>query len=490
MKKLIAIILAAVLCVSLLPVMAMAAGETVIADGNYLISAGGFYATALDASKSYDYLPATAVAGVDTANPAGELVFTIKNVDGGITIQDSNGKYLGLNSTYNTFNVSTTLGKYSDVWTITKSGEGFVIVNNDKNKTFANGGGYDTFGAYPDVTGKNSVLTLTKVEQPVHTHDYKDTGKAASKLDHFKHVTKETKCACGEIKLETANHKYTDGVCSVCSYKPTVEGEATISQALTIAKNTWDAAAEGATEAYSEKMYTITGKVTEIKDAKYGNLYISDDDGNKLYVYGLYLPYGGDRFDAMATKPAVGDVIVIQTVLGAYNGAVQAKNAWLTEIKAPVTNDDDSGNEDEATKPTTEKEIVDAAYALEAGKALEGEYTLTGKIASIDTEYSEQYKNITVTIKVSGCEDKPIQCFRLKGDGAADLAVGDTITVTGKLLNYNGKVQFDAGCKLDKVVKNNVPPTGDNAMAAPVAILMVLSITGLAVITVGKKKFF
>ena len=34
-----------------------------------------------------------------------------------------------------------------------------------------------------------------------------------------------------------------------------------------------------------------------------------------------------------------------------------------------------------------------------------------------------------------------------------ELAVGDTITVTGKIMNYNGKVEFDAKCNLDAVVK-------------------------------------
>ena len=34
----------------------------------------------------------------------------------------------------------------------------------------------------------------------------------------------------------------------------------------------------------------------------------------------------------------------------------------------------------------------------------------------------------------------------MKGDIAATVAAGDVITVTGKLLNYNGKIEFDAGC--------------------------------------------
>jgi hypothetical protein len=63
-------------------------------------------------------------------------------------------------------------------------------------------------------------------------------------------------------------------------------------------------------------------------------------------------------------------------------------------------------------------DIVKSAYNLEAGASLDGTYRLYGEIVSIDTEYSEQYGNITVTIKVEGAEDKPIQCFRMKGEAA------------------------------------------------------------------------
>lgn len=98
--------------------------------------------------------------------------------------------------------------------------------------------------------------------------------------------------------------------------------------------------------------------------------------------------------------------------------------------------------------------ILDAAYGLGEGETLAGgPFTLTGVISSIDTEWSEQYKNITVTIVCDGDTARPIQCYRLQGEGAATLAVGDTITVTGELKNYSGTIEFDAKCNLDKVVK-------------------------------------
>ena len=98
--------------------------------------------------------------------------------------------------------------------------------------------------------------------------------------------------------------------------------------------------------------------------------------------------------------------------------------------------------------PTTPLEIVDAAYALQDGESLEGIYTLTGEIIAVDTPWSELFYNITVTIIV---EDRPIQCYRLSGDGADLLTVGTTITVTGTLTNYRGTIEFAQGCTLDAV---------------------------------------
>jgi len=111
------------------------------------------------------------------------------------------------------------------------------------------------------------------------------------------------------------------------------------------------------------------------------------------------------------------------------------------------------GEGDDKDPPATTNEIIDAAYALESGKTLDGTYTLSGEVSSVDTPYDSFYNNITVTIKVPGSESKPIQCYRLAGEGADTLAVGDYITVTGSLTNYNGKVQFAQGCTLDKVIK-------------------------------------
>ncbi len=102
----------------------------------------------------------------------------------------------------------------------------------------------------------------------------------------------------------------------------------------------------------------------------------------------------------------------------------------------------------ETVSTVSQSAILDAAYALPEGESLDGTFTLTGEIIKIDTPWSDQYNNITVTIVCDGDTARPMMCYRLKGDGAKGLAIGDVITVTGSIKNYNGTVEFDAGCTL------------------------------------------
>ena len=92
-----------------------------------------------------------------------------------------------------------------------------------------------------------------------------------------------------------------------------------------------DAAATGAAKehnTYTDEKFLVAGKVVEIANTTYGNLYIEDAEGNKLYIYGLY-DQTNARFDKMANQPAVGDTITVLSVAGQYNGTAQLKNATL-----------------------------------------------------------------------------------------------------------------------------------------------------------------
>lgn len=121
---------------------------------------------------------------------------------------------------------------------------------------------------------------------------------------------------------------------------------------------------------------------------------------------------------------------------------------FLYKVKAIEIDNGEGENSDVAN-------IINQAFALADGESLSEPSTLTGKVLSVDTAYSAQYKNVTVTIVVEGFEDKAIKCYRLAGDGADTLAVGDTVTVTGTIKNYQGTVEFDQGCTIVTIVKGD-----------------------------------
>ena len=207
--------------------------------------------------------------------------------------------------------------------------------------------------------------------------------------------------------------------------------------------------------------YTLTGVITSIDtawDASYGNITVTMVVGNMTDKPIQAFRLKGEGADALE----VGDKITVTGDIIKYDNKTETGKV---ELNAGCTLD---AVVKASSLPTTPAEIVDAAYALEKGGKLDGTYTLTGKITSVDTAWSDQYKNITVTIAVEGKEDKPIQAFRLKGEGAEGLAVGDTITVTGEIINYadsseKGKVEFNSGCTVSNIVKaeGTTPETPD-----------------------------
>ena len=128
-----------------------------------------------------------------------------------------------------------------------------------------------------------------------------------------------------------------------------------------------------------------------------------------------------------------GDQITVEGTLKNYKGTIEFDKGCVLV-----------GFGDIPSQATT----LDAAYALDEGAAMSKPSVLKGEIVSIDTAWSDEYKNITVTIVCDGKAEQPVQCFRLSGEGAEKLAVGDEIAVFGTIKNYKGTVEFDKGCKL------------------------------------------
>ncbi|MBQ4074641.1 MAG: hypothetical protein IJD39_05500 [Clostridia bacterium] len=188
-----------------------------------------------------------------------------------------------------------------------------------------------------------------------------------------------------------------------------------------------------------EKMSTATalkGTIIKIPTAwseEYGNITVD------MVVDGVEdMPVECYRLTGEgAATLAVGDEIAVVGTIKNYKGLIEFdKGCKLIPVG-------------------TENDVRTAinAYTLTDGEAKPAASTMTGVIVAIPTAYSEQYGNITVDIVPGGLEEYKVQCYRLSGEGAADLQVGDTITVTGTIKNYKGTIEFDKGCTLDNVVK-------------------------------------
>jgi len=178
-----------------------------------------------------------------------------------------------------------------------------------------------------------------------------------------------------------------------------------------------------------QRLFGVITKIDTPYSEQYGNITVTIQIGEladqPIQCYRL-------SGEGVATL-AVGDAITVEGILKNYKGTIEFdKGCVLVGMGEHVS----------------QKAILDAGYALEAGAAMGAPTALRGVIASIDTAYSEQYGNITVTIICDGKTEQPIQCYRLKGEGAAALAEGDEIAVAGTIKNYKGTIEFDAGCVL------------------------------------------
>ncbi len=151
-------------------------------------------------------------------------------------------------------------------------------------------------------------------------------------------------------------------------------------------------------------------------------------------------PDGSQLQESISSQPSPGDV---ESSSDGTDSAGESPHPTQTQSQPDEESGDDASD------------ILDAAYALSPGEALPGTFTLSGTVSAILNEYSSRYDNITLLLTVPGHEDCPVQCFRLEGEGVAWLAEGDVITVSGRLMNYKGTVEFDEGCQLVSYTLNH-----------------------------------
>ncbi len=233
--------------------------------------------------------------------------------------------------------------------------------------------------------------------------------------------------------------------------------------------------------------YELTGTIISVDtpyNSQFGNvtvtIVVEGLEDYPIQCFRLKNGAGVDGVDKIAEK----DIITVSGKLKRYTETVVEFDKDCELLAFTIV------EKEEEQLPETVEEILNALYALEDGKFLKGEYTLTGKVTEITTAYSEEYQNITVVMTVEGFEDKPVTCYRLAGEGADKIAIGDTITVTGPMKNHRGTYEFAQPCTLDAIEygPNHKPDNTDTSDAA-VAVAAITAIAALGcAIVIGKKR--
>ena len=276
-------------------------------------------------------------------------------------------------------------------------------------------------------------------------------------------------------KTESANFKYkivgvvmpglTDAETVEEAYKladgESLEDEATITGTVTSIETPWNETDKTVTvkiqvEDLADKLLLCPGLVVESADAiAVGDSitvigYLTNNKGSIEFKAGCKLDAEIPDNEPGTTEPDKPgtdepDTNTTTTANGTTGTTATTKPGATTKPTTKPT----SGSSDKV--PTTMAGMIDAAVALGDGGELPYTSTLTGKVIGVNEAYSSEFKNITVTIQVTGRENNPVKCYRLKGTDVDKIVKGDTLTVTGTLKNYRGAIEL-VNCTLDKRV--------------------------------------
>ncbi len=196
----------------------------------------------------------------------------------------------------------------------------------------------------------------------------------------------------------------------------------------------------------TKEKYRTVGKIVALENTTYGNAVIEDEDGNQIYVYGMY-DTDRNRYDAMATKPQEGDVVTVEGVIknfvNAYYGQkIEFVNATVLEIQ-----DDFPGNDkdDPLTPPETDanytpiREILEIGNALPEGGETTESYIIKGTLTSNPTH---PYGNMYVQDE-NGDALYIYGLYDVNGNRYDAMAtkpqMGDEVVLQGVIKNYYNK---------------------------------------------------
>ena len=229
----------------------------------------------------------------------------------------------------------------------------------------------------------------------------------------------------GGDRSTTITFKTTDGTREYTS-------EAVISQKGAIIAAT---VAEFLAAEVGNTLYRVTGVISKVANASYGNIYLKDFSG-EMYVYGI-----GSKGDFQTMGLKEGDIVTLVGKRGEYKGDAQMTGA--------VVDTDDDGNP--KVTPVTDITIEEFLTKPDSKTTY---YRVTGTISSLkgsngkDNDYGNLYiTDGTNELYVYGCYSGygatgDARKFFIRDNG---IQVGDKLTMIGYKDTYNGLVELCGG---------------------------------------------
>jgi len=214
----------------------------------------------------------------------------------------------------------------------------------------------------------------------------------------------------------------------------------TISTAGAITDKTVAQIAGDLTSNYTGAAYIFSGvQIKKVQGTDYVSYALEDKDGKAINLYS-----SGNSSEFSWLDQYSGKEVKVLFAINSQNSAGTKWRGHVLEVLEVLgdwngSNNNQGGSDTSDAKEATISEIISLASLLEDKAKLEGNYKTTGAVTKIDTPYDSQYKNITFTISDGTNE---ILCYRTKGDQAANVAVGNTITLAGEVQNYSGTIEF------------------------------------------------
>lgn len=178
---------------------------------------------------------------------------------------------------------------------------------------------------------------------------------------------------------------------------------------------------------------TLSGRVVAIEDAynpEYENISVT------IQAEGWQEPVSCYRMTGYRMESiAINDHITVTGVLHNYEGKAEFSAGCQGVI-----------NDGVSTVQSYNQSVAELIDYLPVNASSGAEISLTGRVMAMEPATSDT-SEISVTIQISGREDKPIRCSCMVGDNIGSVRIGQTITVKGILQNSNGTVVFAPGCQ-------------------------------------------